>query len=485
MERILIIMTAGSWEEASPAVLSAMENAVISKRLTFGLLLPAEPDAEAAAAMASMGVRYTATRESAWTAGISFWQGENKLLLGCSAMAFEPRWDAVLLRCLRELPSTDNRAVLTGHLPEPDDAVNAVSAVAASRIKADGTLFFRKGTALNHAAKAVPAVLLHPSFCFGPSAFFREVAQAGGIPFLAADELGWSLYTLHKPVIRLDWPMPVSPENVLRDSRWDEYAYRCHIEPDIPLPPAFRTGIAVSDLTFPMALPPKAKLQEKLAFSLRRSSHPTPLFVSARLRGCMPPDASEEELLHRFRHLAKLENIPLLCFADQGVIRPLTSLHPNVLEFRPHYGLPISGDLHEGEGPDFLGLSVPFLLNTAREKYLNQSHCVWIDFDYCRVPLSPGFQPDWSQLCRDRIVMAWVGGEPDPSMISVPEFMLHELIRETARICAEELEQTGRLLKPIRLWEKLCLAHADWFEITELKETRTLYRFMLPQKEKK
>ena len=215
MERILILMQAANWAEATEALTSARENALHRNALSYALVLPEAPTSPEECNMAAFGaLQYLVSPEMTFAAMETLWHGERYALLAHPAMRFERDWEKKLLRALNDCPVENAQAVLTGYLPAQDDPIGAVCPVAAERIEQDGTLCFAHGMPLTLAAHPMPGAFLHPDFFFARAGFIRAMAQGGGTAFLRAMVQGWQCCTLNQPVITLTHDLPVPPARI-------------------------------------------------------------------------------------------------------------------------------------------------------------------------------------------------------------------------------------------------------------------------------
>ena len=122
MERILILMQAANWAEATEALTSARENALHRNALSYALVLPEAPTSPEECNMAAFGaLRYLVSPEMTFAAMETLWHGERYALLAHPAMRFERDWEKKLLRALNDCQVENAQAVLTGYLPAQDD----------------------------------------------------------------------------------------------------------------------------------------------------------------------------------------------------------------------------------------------------------------------------------------------------------------------------------------------------------------------------
>lgn len=485
MESILLIMSGVTYTDLSPALTSARALAAHPKALTFGLTLMEEPTAADMQAMLDLGgVQFLCPAYDGWPGIESLWQGETHILMGHPGMRFTRRWDALLLRDLRACQAgRTRRAVLTGYLPRAQDPVDAVSPVAAERIDESGYLHFQRGTPLRYARAAEPAAFIHPDFCFAPADFYREPPLGTQEPwFLRASRCQWNVFTAHRPRIRLEWDDPMLPCDVrelIANPAWKE-----HVRPfeqrfgirfgKRTLSPMAKLGIFRDTLTFPMRVPVRTRAQE-LMRGLSHHGGCTPLCVTAYLTLPTPTENLPEESMSWFRRLIVLRELALLCYADGESVRRIAPIHPNVLEYKPRYGLPSDIAVDPADALNYVKLSKPFLLAVTREKFLTHSHYVWIDFGCLRYPVYEHAYLDWESICTDRIVLAVVDGLPDASMIVVPERLLKPLCKEFADRVARE--QT-RLPRETALWTRLIHDKPEWFDLRILPGHRELFTLL-------
>lgn len=490
MDRILLLMAAQAYEQADAALRSARDNAASASRISYGLSLQAEPDAAAQAAMRALGsVQFLCPGGSSWTDVEALWQGEGYVLLAHPAMSFTRNWDMQLLRALRQCRRESRfSAVLTGYLPRRQDPVDAVCPVAAESFDAQGRLCFQRGTPLRYATAPQKSAFLHPDFCFGPSAFFREMREEEEPLFLSAFRRKWEAYTLHRPVLHISDDMPIEPCQAPAAGEMDPSLSRFEKRFGLrfatrQLTPMVRQGIFTADLTFPVRVPYAVRIQEAVRELLRRKGSVSPLCVTAYLSMPVEGPNLHEQYQCWFGYLSELKNLSLLCYGDSDTTRRIMPMHPNVLEFKPRYGLPVEGELPPDETINYIKLSKPFILARSREKFLNHSHYIWMDYGYLRYPVYERASIDWANVCSDRIVLSMVEGVPDVSMLVVPDAMLLTLCREIAALCERELNSRGHLPMETELWLMLIREHGDWFELVEMPGNRELFTLTLMSRE--
>ena len=281
MDRILLVMTAGTAEECCEALQSALECAASGRRVSIGLLIGEEPGDAAMDCLRKLGtVQYMKPGERVSADILALWQGEGYVLLADNHVTFTRGWDVQLLKALRECSgSEDTRRALTGILPAPTDAVDAVYPLAADHFDSEGTLWLRRGIPLRYAVKPLRTSFLNPRFSFAPIAFWRELSEEAADVGFFAHYRGWQLYTLHRAVLHADAeaPLPVLPKD-----HWVNEA-----QPDAGgllsgdhLSVSARTGIPSSDGTFLRSVPAAVKLQQALRQRTRGKEEPQPLLVT-------------------------------------------------------------------------------------------------------------------------------------------------------------------------------------------------------------
>ncbi|MBE5804396.1 MAG: hypothetical protein E7316_07785 [Clostridiales bacterium] len=490
MDRILLLMSAGAYHQADAALRSARENAAKPARLSYGLSLQVEPDGAAHAAMRALGsAQFLCPGGSSWADVEALWQGEGYVLLAHPAMTFTKNWDVRLLQALRQSHKGSLfSAVLTGYLPRRQDPVDAVCPVAAESFDAAGRLCFQRGTPLRYATAPQRSAFLHPDFCFAPAAFFREMRQESGPLFLSAFRRKWEIYTLHRPLIHISDDMTIEPCEIIPEemdatalSRFEKrFGLRFATR---QLTAMARQGVFTADLTFPTRVPYAVRAQETLRELLHRGGGVSPLCVTAYLSMPVEGPNMNEQYLCWFGYLSRLKNLSLLCYGDGETTRRIMPMHPNVLEFKRRYGLPVEGEIQPDETMNYIKLSKPFILARSREKFLNHSHYVWIDFGYLRYPVYERAAIDWSNICRDKIMLSLVEGVPDLSMLVVPDAMLLTLCREIAALCEGELNNRGHLPMETELWLMLIREHREWFDLIDLPGNRELLTLAMMNRE--
>lgn len=478
MDRILILMSAVDFLDAQTALYSAKENAADSSLLSFGLSLENEPDDEAQSLMAALGrIQFLCPEQDPWRSMPELWQGEGNVLMAHPAMRFCKGWDKALLKALRACPATDKgQNLITGYLPVREDPLDAVCPVGADAFTVDGELTFRHGTPLKYTAGQERGPFLHPDFVFAPAGFFRAMAEESADPlFLRAFAQGWNSYALMKPVIRLVWDVPVAP---------------CRVDPAHPLCEEFaqvfgvdfrtgalsaqsRRGMVSEELNFRMKVPFSVKAQEAIRLWQQNRQQsagktPQPLCVTLYTAG-MP-----EETRRWLERLAGLKHLPLLAYADPLLLRRITDFLPNVMEFKARYMMDLPVD-----APQIVQqLSKAAILAKARDRELTHSHYIWLDADCVQIPLYSGTVFRWKQVCTDKIVIAMVNGEPDPTMFTIPDGMVLTLAREMEARCLTWLNQRGDLPTETELWQLMIREHPDWFQLKVMPVTRQLFTLL-------
>lgn len=469
MERILILMKAANWAEATDALLSARENALHRDALTYALVLPEAPTSPEERNMAELGtVQYLVSPEMTFAAMETLWHGERYALLAHPAMRFERDWEKKLLRALNDAPAENGQAVLTGYLPAQDDPIGVVCPVAAERIDPDGTLHFTHGMPLTFAAHPMAGAFLHPDFFFARAGFIRAMAQGSGAHFLRAMTQGWQCCTLNLPVITLTHDLPVPP--VQLDAQADGMAqlteeYGVDFASGT-LSAAAKRGLKTDSLDVALAVTPLMRIKSAMQRRHRKRTDPMPLCVTV----C--PATLDEEGMHWLHQLTQIQDLALLCYAEGMKLREVADFHPNVLEYKERYALPTMA----GTPPLF---SRAAMLSAARDRVLSSTHYIWMAPDCVRYPLYPGMALPWKRLCGEKIVLASVQNRLDLSMVVVPDKQIKPLAEalETqlrALLAAGTIPQTEEVL-----WDGVVKEHPDWFEFRALPVEKQLFTLLL------
>lgn len=470
MDRILILMAADEFADAQSALLSARNAAAEPDALSWGLSLAAEPDEEANESMQELGmVRFLCPEADLWAAMPSLWQGESYVLMAHPAMRFTKGWDKELLRELRACPAGPVlTCALTGYLPVREDPLGSVCPVAADAFNEDSELTFHHGMPLRFTAGPTRGPFLHPDFCFGPAGFFRALAEGDEPLFMRAFRAGWELYTLHRPIIRLLWDVPVDPVRIpaTHDLQEDFAAVFGVSFATRLLSPQSRRGMLSEELKLRLRVPVSVRVRE--SYRQHRYTLKTKLQRhAARLEPkCVTLYTSlmEEETLRWLKQLATLRNLPLVAYVEPLLVRQIAEFLPSVHEFRPRHGMELPVDAPEALIP----LSKAALLSTARDKYLTPSHYVWMDADAIRYPVYERTFFNWEAICTGKIVMAMVNGVPDTTLFAVPEKLVLNLMRDMQARALVLLEQRGALPTEQELWELVIRENPDWFSLVVL-----------------
>ncbi len=483
MDRILLVMAVPEGREAAEALRSALDTADDPGRISVGLLTDSVrgiPALETAAALRTLPLA------DPWKNLMQLWQGETWVLLGTPEMRFERRWDKLLLR-EADIWQVRSAAgpVFTGCLPAESGTVHAVAPVAAARFDWQGKLEQSPGVPLRYAVESEPGALIHPRFCFAKAGFFRAAAEADCDPFWTAFKGRWAVMTLARPLIRLtrDNPLPavMAPE-ADTDGRL-RFARHFGIDFDRrTLSAQAQEGVWNPELAAPARIPLRVRLQESLRSLDNVGSHLTPLAVTCRL-GLPEREDAEAVELARFRRLASLRNVPLLCFADTVCRSRTEKLCPRTLDYQPRYALPTSLPLQNRDKAAYLRLSAPFLLSAAREKEDTHSHFVWIDADALRYPVYARAAIDWQVICGDRITLGRADGKPDLSCFTVPESQLLGLCRDVRRVCDAMIREQDALPAPEDVWQALLDEDPGRFELVDLPGEREFFGLTMMNKE--
>ena len=491
MDRILLLMAAPDYAAADTSLRSARDNAAAPERISYGLSLQEEPDEDDCAAMRALGsVQFLCPGGDSWSDVEELWQGEGYVLIAGPGTSFTRHWDMQLLRALRQCRRDSLfSAVLTGYLPRPQDPVDAICPVAADRFGEDGSVCFHRGTPLRYAERPLRCAFIHPDFCFAPAGFFREMLEEDGPLFLSAFRRKWEVYTLHRPLLHAlyDMPVPSCPPFLAEEGavpgliRFEKrFSLRFATR---QLSAMARQGVFTADLTFPVHVPYAVRAQEALREVMGARRKSSPLCVTAFLSLPLPGANLREQYLCWFGYLSGLKNLPLLCYGDGETTRLIVPRHPNVLEYKRRYGLPIEGDIPPEEAMNFIRLCKPFILAQSREKFLHHSHYVWVDFGYLRYPVYERAAIEWDNLCGDEITLAMVDGEPDLSMLVVPDRLVLTLCREIAALCNSRRSAGQPLPLESELWRTLMAEHPDWFRTVALPGPRELLTLTMMSRE--
>lgn len=486
MSRILMLMAADSWQQAAEALQDARAHAAHAERLSYGLSLRRAPgDAEQAAMHALGTVVFLAPGRGVWKDMSALWQGETYVLLAQPDMRFTKGWDRALIRSLGWCHhQSEEGCVLTGCLPRTVDPVDAVYPVAAERIDRRERLHLRRGTPLRYARHPQRSAFLNPAFCFGPATFFRTMEEAKAPLFLEACSHRWELYTLHRPVIRLEWGEwdeipPVDLTGWQECSGANRFQTRFGVRlAEHKLSPMARCGIFSPDLNFERRVPLAVKAHEAFRRLDCRSRELAPLCVSAWLS--IPGHRLDEHRMRCFNRLSALRSMELLCYVDSDSAPRVMRNHPYIQEYHPRYGLNIPHDVIMENMKTYVQLSKMFMLAHSRERTLRYSHYIWMDFDYLRYPVYEGTALDWKNVCSDCITMAVVDEQLDTAMIVVPQELLEPLCREIHAVCREELRIGRPLPTEQQLWVRMVTMHPEWFRNYPLPGKHELLGLTMP-----
>jgi hypothetical protein len=171
---------------------------------------------------AQMRVRHVDARESrgaCWARAetSALWQGEEWALQIDSHMRFEPGWDELLLSMVAAVPS--EKAIIStypsGYLPPDTRRRESMFAMGAKEFRPDGILLMQGRFIAPAAApaKPLPGAFISGAFCFGPSAWLREVPYDPHLYFFGEEismavrlwTHGYDIYHPHRQVLYHLW----------------------------------------------------------------------------------------------------------------------------------------------------------------------------------------------------------------------------------------------------------------------------------------
>ncbi|MCQ2457951.1 MAG: hypothetical protein MJ142_04355 [Clostridia bacterium] len=479
-DRILMILRAGSASETLDTLESAFAGALLKKRLSFGLLLDEAPDPAMLELLSAYGnIRYMTEGGAPCT---SLWQGEKLIFTAASSVTFLPQWDMSVRYMLNQLSRSGiGKPVLTGLPPLEDGAVDAFSPVGIGFAGKDGTLTFRRGTPFLRGREPMQAAVAVPGFCCAPSSLFRLHEQQQNTALaVTAFRNGFECYTPQILIARSGSDLLPEPLILPREDA-DRFGKRFGLNTESGvLSGQARTGCHTPDLSWPEKTPLLSGLRRFSSASLKTAASDISLFcITTLLDDCADPDLTPEESSIAFRRLASLNNLVLLCYTNTVYVETARLKHPNVLEYRDEYGIPVHYRPGKAQYDAFLRLSRPFLLAKSAERFPGHTHLAWVDPDCVPYPPDPDTVPDLTSFCTDRIVIGTVDGDPDLSTVIIPEQLLSALCGEICLICGTDSRLVYQLPPEKDLWKRLIDEHPDRFTLIPVTEKHGLMAAML------
>ena len=410
-------------------------------------------------------------------------QGEDFIFFVPSGTDFARHWDLSLPALWRRLKEAN--ALLTGYLPRETDPHGPLP-VAAEGFDEQGRLCLGPGAPLNHCARPQPAAFLHPHLLFGSQNALKQLWQQEGPEplFIKAFAADLPAYTLNvrlfthpqmpsippqSPWAPFEEDTPLSRFEEEFGLRWDSRRLSAHA----------RLGLWGE---YPLRPGPLRIVHEALRRHRLRKQPAQPLLVTAwREMACAVPSLPGE-YESRFRHLARLTELPLMVYAGESDLRRIQQWHHNVYAYRHRYGLPIEKIWEpEEDFRQFLAGKV-FLLQRSLNAQPHYTHYGWINFGYQRWPLYPRTAFDWQPLCDERTHLARVKGKLDPSLIMIPREQLPVLCGEILKAARDGID-AGALPEEAALWEAVIARRPELFTLHDLSRPRQLLRLCLGHKE--
>ena len=483
MQRILLMMAGRTWAECERAVAEAREMARQPELLSTGLVLREEPSRRSVQLMLPLRpLRFMLGRENAWQALPSVWQGEALTLLCTPETCFARGWDRKLQTMLKACDrGREGHVVFSGYLPRPEDPVRAVAPVALQGFDNAGRMVFHRGVPLQDAASPERSPFLHRDFCFGPTAFFLEMAgEHEDERILAAFAKNWEIWVPNAAPLSVerDWPlMPLEMPGGARTQARFGGVFGIDFEARTVSPRAY-TGISDTTLTPEMRVPLRRKLQEAIRQADAGRWRLDPVFVTACLT--WPRREVEEAAeIGALQRLLNLRHARTLCFTDTGRQRQVRRVCPEADTFTRRCALPTRLPLTPERLQNYFALCKFFTLLNAREKQLAASHFIWVDPGILTWPVYGGAALDWQNICGSRIVMGESGGQADTSCIAVPQEMVMPVCREIYSICEARAAERGTFPSEEQVMQQLLIQHPDWFELLPMPRRGDLITLLM------
>lgn len=482
MDHILILMDASTFADARGAVISAVSHADNPDGLSFGFTLQEEPAGESAETLNALRANWLLrTGEDLWASMERFWGGEDYVLLAHPAMRFAPGWDAKLLQALSMCrPRQLATCALTGCLPTASDLLHEVCPVGAGAFESDGTLTLQQGMPLRHVKAPVRSPFLHPDFCFAPAGFFRAMTRSEEPLFMQAFRKDWEIYTLHDPVIELQWNLPAPPVFIPADhDLCADFQQLFGVDfARKKLSGRARRGLMSETIVRPRRYPVALRIREwwrHLDHRIRNfsflQSHADQ--VSPRCITLFMGETDDETLLW-FRQLVELKNVSLTAYVPTVLKRLVMDFVPETCDLHQQHFITLPGQSLEAMAP----ISKPSLLAAARDHLLDPSHYVWIDPDCIRYPVYQKAYLDWEAICGSEIVMAMVNGQPDTTMFSVPQERAHDLADAFRANALRIFSERGTIPTEAELWSCVIIDNPDWFSFINMPACGLLYTLL-------
>ena len=98
-----------------------------------------------------------------------------------------------------------------------------------------------------------------------------------------------------------------------------------------------------------------------------------------------------------------------------------------------------------------------------------------MDFDYLGYPVYEGTALNWASICTDRVCIGRFREKADFSMISVPEFLLNDVLREVHAACEAEMVRSGHLPEMEDVLKDLLEKNPATFDLVDLPGLRDLF----------
>lgn len=362
---------------------------------------------------------------------------ETHFLLLKGLYGFAERWETVLLARLGRI--TAQRAVLTTQIEGEGKAAQAYLPAFIGAFEGEKTQL-GTGLALVCSPAPIKTLIIHPAFVFGKLDFLRHADTTFDTLPIAAYAADYTVYALDRA--------PVWPVGGLQPDAWLRKPGPEALPPTALLRFEQLAGISFARATatvramqgvfnvddgYPQRLPPRLAMEHHANALLRRAGQPMPLVVTAFIdlpEAFHPP----QSYMLRFSYLKALRHLPLTLYAGGEMERQLRAGFPNTLAYPDNSLLPRTL-LADGITPmQLFRRNKLLLMQRTLRAYPSFSHIAWLDIDVLLHPICPNASLDFSKLMDNRIHLAWVGGEPDTSMMVVPRRHIKLLVREVQSV---------------------------------------------------
>ena len=398
---------------------------------------------------------------------------------------FAAMWDKELLS---RFGKVEYHALMTGSMGAASEGLEPQAYLPAfTKQMENRRVQIQQGLPLVSSAAPVRTMVADPGLLFGRVSLLSRMELDWETLSLAAHLTNTPVYVLDRPVL---WPVKALPTRWLERpsqemlkipavARFEQLAGLSRDPGSLSI--RFACGLYNATETYPQKLPTGMAIKGRLRSLLRSREEPdVPHLISAFID--LPERRKPEDVyMLRFTYLNALENLPLTLYTGGRCERYLRGLCANTRSYPERAVLPREYLEQKMSEKDHFGRSKWLLMRKTAIENPSYTHVAWINMDMLNYPVCPEMLPDFSPLMDDRIHLALVGDQPDPSFIVAPVHRLGLIGREVESMSQFDVE-VGRSLTEEALIQRLYDRYSDLFALHPMPKKHLLFHWVLDRR---